>query len=432
MQIPPQIRIAPQVLKRYRFYMQSQHWSREQIERYQDKKLIEIVRYAGKYVPYYRKLFKEIGLDTASFRGRQDMHMIPFTDKESVRTMHDEFIADCAGSLKVSVEKTSGSTGTPLQIHIDETSRVNKAAATLRAYRWAGKKPGAPGFMLKGLSESKSREYGFDALRLMVYLNSSRLTSKNCLAAARLLHKFRVKFWEGYARSFIDYFNLLSKQGVQVKHPQAILCYGEMITPEIRSNLQTIYNTQVFDYYSHAENTVMVCENLDHTKLLMEDYFYPEIVNPEGNPAEDGYGELVGTSFYNYAMPLIRYRTRDNLRLAKKQDRSFREVLEIEGRMDDHIEMPDGRKIYFAEGALGYAKGIIMAQYIQEKPGELVVSLLVDDRFDNASYPEIERGLRKRIGDSLKVSFQVVDELEKKKSGKVPFIINRIGAEKLG
>ena len=72
-----------------------------------------------------------------------------------------------------------------------------------------------------------------------------------------------------------------------------------------------------------------------------------------------------------------------------------------------------------------------MAQYIQEKPGELVVSLLVDDHFNPASFIEIERGLRKRIGDSLKVRFQVVDELEKKQSGKVPFIINRIGVEHL-
>jgi len=175
----------------------------------------------------------------------------------------------------------------------------------------------------------------------------------------------------------------------------------------------------------------MICERPDYKKYLMEDYFYPEIVTTEGNQAEDGYGELVGTSFYNYAMPLIRYRTRDNVRMADKEDCSFREVLEIEGRMDDFIEMPDGRKIYFAEGALGYAEGIIMAQYIQEKPGELVVSLLVDDQFNPASFIEIERGLRKRIGDSLKVRFQVVDELEKKQSGKVPFIINRIGVEHL-
>jgi len=55
----------------------------------------------------------------------------------------------------------------------------------------------------------------------------------------------------------------------------------------------------------------MICEKPDQKKYLMEDYFYPEIVDPQVHTAVDGYGELVGTSFYNYAMPFIRYQTRD-------------------------------------------------------------------------------------------------------------------------
>ncbi|MDD3143898.1 MAG: hypothetical protein PHG32_06845, partial [Candidatus Cloacimonetes bacterium] len=356
---------------------------------------------------------------------------IPLLDKDTLRTQQKLFIADTAHLLDTKIEKTSGSTGTPLTLLIDKHSQVNKYAAYARAFRWAGYRPGALRFVIKGLSETKGKPWGYDALRNMIYLNSSRMNKDVCMAAAKLVARLRPSVFEGYARSFIDFYKL-TRHAYKFSSLRGIFVYGESVTPSIREFVEKAYSAHLFDFYSHAENSVMISEKPDQRKYLMEDYFYPEIVNPEGNPAEDGYGELVGTSFYNYAMPLIRYRTRDYLRLAEKQDSSFREVLEIEGRMDDHIEMPDGRKIYFAEGALGYAKGIIMAQYIQEKPGELVVSLLADDRFDTASYPEIERGLRKRIGDSLKVSFQVVDELEKKKSGKVPFIINRIGAVKLG
>jgi len=430
MKLPNHITQAPEIFRRYLFYQKSQHWNRQQLLDYQNSKLKEIVAYAGKYVPYYRNLFREIGLDTSTFRGIEDLQKIPLLDKETLRTRQKEFIANTVHELDAQIEKTSGSTGTPLTLMIDRHSRANKYAAYARAFRWAGYRPGALRFVLKGLSETKSKAWGYDALRNMIYLNSSKMNKDACMAAAKLVAKLRPSVFEGYARSFIDFHKLIPNE-FQFTAPRGIFVYGESVTSGIREHVQTAFGAHLYDFYSHAENSVMICERPDYKKYLMEDYFYPEIVTTEGNQAEDGYGELVGTSFYNYAMPLILYRTRDNVRMADKEDCSFREVLEIEGRMDDFIEMPDGRKIYFAEGALGYAEGIIMAQYIQEKPGELVVSLLVDDQFNPASFIEIERGLRKRIGDSLKVRFQVVDELEKKQSGKVPFIINRIGVEHL-
>lgn len=396
---------------------------------YQNDKVKEIVVYAGKYVPYYRTLFREIGLDTASFRGIEDLQKIPLLDKETLRTRQNEFIADAVHELDAQIEKTSGSTGTPLTLMIDRHSRANKYAAYARAFRWAGYRPGALRFVIKGLSESKSKPYGYDPLRNMIYLNSSKLTGENCLAAAKLVVKHKPKVFEGYARSFIDFYNNICTD-YKIASPRGIFVYGEYVSQPIREFAQSAYGAHLYDFYSHAENAVMVCEKPDQKKYLMEDYFYPEIVDANGHTVVDGYGELVGTGFYNYAMPFIRYQTRDYVRLAESQETSNREVMDIEGRMDDYIVMPDGRKIYFAEGAVGYAKGIIAAQYIQDQPGRLNIHLIVDDTFNEDQYPMIEKGLVKRIGDSLQIKFKIVKELEKKGSGKTPFIINRIGLDK--
>lgn len=396
---------------------------------YQNAKLKEIVSYAGKYVPYYRNMFREIGLDTATFRGIEDLPRIPLLDKDTLRTKSKEFIADTAHLLGSQVEKTSGSTGTPLTLLIDKHNRANKYAAYARAFRWAGYRPGALRFVIKGLSESKSKPYGYDPLRNMIFLNSSKLTRENCFAAARLAAKYKPSVFEGYARSFIDLYNHTSND-YKLASPRGIFVYGESVTPSIREFVQSSYGAHLFDFYSHAENAVMICEMPDNKRYLMEDYFYPELVGSERDSSENGYGELVGTSFYNYAMPLIRYKTRDMVSLGDDQGKTsaFRQVEAIEGRMDDFILMPDGRKIYFAEGAVGYAKGIIAAQYIQDRPGHLTISLVVDDSFSEDQYPMIETGLVKRIGDSLKLEFRIVSELEKRGSGKTPFIINRLDA----
>lgn len=125
-------------MSRYAAYTRSARWSKSKLHAFQDNKLRKIIQYAGKHVPYYRELFAQIGLDTKSFRGRDDLHKIPLLDKETLRTRPEEFISDEAGKLNCRTEKTSGSTGTPLEILLDEESRINKMAASWRAHVWAG------------------------------------------------------------------------------------------------------------------------------------------------------------------------------------------------------------------------------------------------------------------------------------------------------
>lgn len=428
MKLPNHITQAPEIFRRYLFFQKSQHWNRQQVLDYQNAKLKEIVSYAGKYVPYYRNLFREIGLDTATFRGIEDLPRIPLLDKDTLRTRQKEFVADTAHLLGAHQEKTSGSTGTPLTLMIDKHSRANKYAAVARAFRWAGYRPGALRFVIKGLSEYKAKPYGYDLLRNMIFLNSSIMTRENCLAAARLATKFKPSVFEGYARSFIDFFNHTSND-YTIASPRGIFVYGESVTPRIREFVQSSYGAHLFDFYSHAENVAMICEKPDQKKYMMEDYFFPEIVDQEGNPAADCHGELVGTSFYNYAIPLIRYKTRDYLKCKYSEinDNQFLEVVEIEGRVDDFITTPDGKRIFLNEGAITYGEGIIASQLVQEKPDTVSINLIVDSNFNMEYCDKITKGLHKRGGDNLKYKYHIVDELERRKSGKIPFIISKIG-----
>lgn len=395
---------------------------------YQNSKLKEIVAYAGKYVSYYRNLFREIGLDTSTFRGIEDLQKIPLLDKETLRTRQNEFIADTAHILDSNIEKTSGSTGTPLTMMIDRHSRANKYAAYARAYRWAGYRPGALRFVLKGLSETKSKAWGYDALRNMIYLNSSKMNKDTCMATAKLVAKLTPSVFEGYARSFIDFHKLIQNE-FQFTAPRGIFVYGESVTSGIREHVQSAFGAHLYDFYSHAENSVMICEKPDHKKYLMEDYFYPEIVTTEGNPAEDGYGELAGTSFYNYAMPLIRYKTRDYIKLADRQDGAFQEVLEIEGRKDNYIELSDGRKIYIANSQLSSCftgRNVANVQIVQDTCDHVFIMLKVDKGFSKGDLEDIKNTIPHRFGTYVEFDVLITDDLIKQPSGKTPFIVSKL------
>ena len=73
---------------------------------------------------------------------------------------------------------------------------------------------------------------------------------------------------------------------------------------------------------------------------VFEDHFYPEIIDPDtGEVLPDGeFGELVLTTLSKYAMPMIRYRTRDLTRIITepcKCGRTIRRIDRISARSDD-------------------------------------------------------------------------------------------------
>jgi phenylacetate-CoA ligase len=71
-----------------------------------------------------------------------------------------------------------------------------------------------------------------------------------------------------------------------------------------------------------------------------EDYCYPEVLDAQNRPvAPGGRGELVSTSLYRKAMPLLRYRIRDVVQLADRRCPCGRTLVAFEGgvlgRLDD-------------------------------------------------------------------------------------------------
>jgi phenylacetate-CoA ligase len=147
-------------------------------------------------------------------------------------------------------------------------------------------------------------------------------------------------------------------------------------------------------------------------------------------PGEDG--EIVVTHLDNWAMPFIRYRTGDVAQFsteACKCGRNLSIMKKIQGRTTDFIVSPDGRwqhglsLIYVLRGIPGVAEFKI----IQESLDDVRVLLKVHEAlFQEDGEGRIIEGFRKRMGQSINVRIERVDEIEKDASGKYRYVVSKV------
>lgn len=428
------INLIPKVFKNYLFYLSSEKWGKERYEAYQDDQLKKIVQHAAAHVPYYRELFKKIKFTPDQFRGRQDLDQIPILDKETVRTRQKEFIADNAQQFGITWDSTSGSTGTPLHLIIDNSTKAHKLAAVLRSYQWAGYFPGKRTFSLQSYTFKNSQEISKRYLMENYWrFNAKLLSEDRALEILEMINKIKPQIFIGYPFSILLISQIAERNNIKIHPFESIVTAGETLSEQRRILIEKAYSCKVYDFFSHHEDVSVITECRHQKKHIFESFAFNEVTDEQGNASKSGSGLLIGTGFYNYAMPLIRYNIGDNVVLdTESQDCpcgcKFRVLKEVIGRQNDYLELPDGRFLgNVLEHAVDNAKGIKLSQCIQDEINHIYINMIIDETFSEESTKALEIGLRKRIGNEIKIDFRVVDRLEKTKSGKTPFLISKIG-----
>jgi phenylacetate-CoA ligase len=112
--------------------------------------------------------------------------------------------------------------------------------------------------------------------------------------------------------------------------------------PATKARIEAAFGAQAFDLPGLTEIAAwgFECEARNGLTHVHEDYCFPEVLGEDGRPVKPGEkGELVFTSLYRKAMPLLRYRTRDIVQLAHRRCPCGRTLVAFEGgvlaRMDD-------------------------------------------------------------------------------------------------
>jgi phenylacetate-CoA ligase len=146
---------------------------------------------------------------------------------------------------------------------------------------------------------------------------------------------------------FLHIVDRAAQLGVDMKAlPLRIGVFGaEPWTESMRKHIQANTSIDPFDIYGLSEiigpGVAVECPCHDGLHVF-EDHFYPEIIDPQtGAVLPDGQeGELVLTTLSKWAMPMIRYRTRDISALIPEPcpcGRTLRRMRRIGRRSDDML-----------------------------------------------------------------------------------------------
>ena len=319
--------------------------SREQIQQWQDERLVKQVKHVWDNVPYYRAKMEAAGVTPEDIKSAADLHKLPFITKDDLRECYPygllaKPLDDC-----VRIHSTSGTTGKRVVAFYTQNDVDLWEDCCARAIMAVGGDHEdvvhvAYGYGLftggAGL-HGGSHKVGCLTLPMSSGNTERQLQFMTDLGSTILC----------CTPSYAAYLGESAKEmGItdQLKLKAGIFG-AEAWTEEMRHDIEKTLGIKAYDIYGLTEisgpGVAFECE-AQSGMHINEDHFIAEIINPEtGEVLPEGEkGELVFTSITKEAFPLLRYRTRDICVLTREKcscGRTHVKMCKPMGRSDDML-----------------------------------------------------------------------------------------------
>jgi len=416
---------------KYQELMSNENMSEQQIEILQNKLMKDLLQHAYENVPYYRKVFDNVKFDPQNYTGTEDLNKIPILTKEIIRENFYDLIASNISPKNMSKHSSGGTTEKPLQFYIPKDLKGDFNYATMyRFYSWAGVEFGERRVSVAGRMITKKPPYTmFNYAENQLYVSAHHLSNANLPDIVKSIIKFQPKFIQGHpsAIEIVSKFMINNDLRIGVK---AVFTTSENLYKDQRQVIEEAFNCKVFDTYGMGEMVAMASECGVHNGYhLAPEYGFTEIVNTE--LYTDGLGEIISTSLQNYAMPLIRYKTGDLGKFKKEKcscGSNFPMLDTISGRIDDLIELENGKKILPLSIRIQLKDlGIDDFQLIQISKVNFILNIFNIEQNKNRDYNAIKKEINELFIKLFDESSQVEVSFEGKKiqsnNGKIKMVI---------
>jgi len=383
-------------------------------------RITSLVDFAYNNVSFYHTYYNSKGFHPADLKTFSDIDLIPIIDKALLNSVSiEERSAAAKWRYKVN---TGGSTGKPFSLFITPDSMGHEWAHMHDIWRRIGYKHNHFKLVFGGRSNVNNC-IQYDVVRnsflLDIYADFEEVSKR----LKPLLKRFPIKYLHGYPSSIYDFALYCQTQDEELKHLMRKCLVGAFLGSEYphqhyREAIERIWNIRTISWYGHTERALLAGERTE--KFV----FYPFLTYGFSEAVQNEHNEysLIGTSFYNYASPLIRYNTEDIIEAPLISGGILEQFKILKGRTGEFVTDKSGKKINLTGLIFGrhhqlfeYAKFI---QVRQVERGHLEIIYVGD----------LEQEKAKKMFDLRNMNFHVTfsqrSEPIRSSSGKLSLLVS--------
>jgi phenylacetate-CoA ligase len=355
-------------------------------------------------VPYYGKLFAnyEFNINIQSF---DDIKKLPLLTKDVIIKNTDDLISKNFNGKKI-LFKTSGSTGKRLEFFGDDSIYKKEAAYIQHSFKSHGSnlyndwsiwiRRHSP----KDMSDLVVKDYELKR----IYISPFHLNEDTIYFYVDLINNSKSKTIITYPSTAYWLSCLLEKNNLKLPNITSIHGASEKCLDYWGDKIKNVFGFNLKMHYGQVEKVSFMYQSNDsefyHNDLT---YSYTEF---------DDNNTIIGTSFINYVMPFIRYKTNDVVTLNESVKYDIPRplmVTKIDGRVDDMIISENNAKIPSVNfyTVMSKIEEITMFQLYQKIDKSLNLKIVIKNNFNfnNNLLNLLRSEINKRVGNSTLFSY---------------------------
>lgn len=424
--------ILDQVLER-------ETYSQEALRSYQSRRLKKQFQVASR-TPYWRDAFLRHGVDPETSTPLEALRRLPILTKSEVQNNIESIQPEGLDDRSLRTHETSGTTGSGLAFPVTRAADQEQWATWWRYRRrheltrntWCGHFGGK---VVVPQTQQTPPYWRINAPLKQVYFSIFHLSRDTAKFYLREIAQRRLKWLHGYP----SVLSLLASYSLESELP-TIQCVdivttgAESLLPRQRELISTAFQAQVRDHYGLAERVTNISECATGSLHVDEDFAITEFLPVDDDSAQY---RIVGTSLTNDAFPLFRYDTGDVATLPESSNRgcncgrSGRVVESIDGRIEDYVQLPDGRRVGRLDHIFKSLTSIREAQIYQPELTHITIRIVPGNDLDSDTLEVVRKRARARLGSTIDISISETDSVSRTDRGKIRFVLSDVDADAL-
>ncbi|MEP7075254.1 MAG: hypothetical protein ABI878_05545 [Acidobacteriota bacterium] len=413
--------------KRVEEALERDYWTESEWEKWQQNRLSVVLHRAANQVPFYREIWakRRRDGDRSSYEYLENWHIL---EKSAVRRHGKDLVADDCNAKTMYRDRTSGTTGTSLDIWMTrETARYWYALAEARWRRWYGVSKNDRWAILGGQLVTPIRQtqppfWVWNAGLNQLYMSSYHLAPSHLSYYVKALKKYRIRYILGYPSSLYSLAQAVKTENIKDIRLEVVITNAEPLYQHQKELISDAFGCPVRETYGMAE---MVAAGSECTSGNLHQWLDAGVIESEGNEGSGQPHEFICSGLINPDMPLIRYRVGDAGTFSSEScgcGRTLPVITQIEGRNDDLLYTADGSRVGRLDPVFKDTFGIAEAQIIQRSLQEICVKYVPGITFEKTVELKIAGRIRERMGD-VTVTFENVSRIPRSAAGKFRAVV---------